>query len=403
MSTAGHAVSQPPSRSPAVARLARPVIEWALAGIESGALELRLPDGSRRLFGVGEPVRVDVLDERVFSRITTRGGIGLGEGYTAGEWRADDLVGLFELLLANAEAGRERHPRLTRLLQSRPRPNRRQGLFAARRNIAAHYDLGNELFRLFLDPTMTYSCALFEEDAGSLEDAQLRKLRRVCDRLALRRGDRVLEVGCGWGSFALVAAGEYGAHVTGLTLSSAQAGLARERIAAAGLQDRVTIREEDYRVHRGSYTKVASIEMIEAIGERQFPEFFASLDRFLEPGGIACVQSILVPDERYPRYRRSPDWIERHVFPGCLIPSLSALTASMARASRLTVAGLEEMGVHYAETLRCWRERFHASIDEVRVLGYDERFVRTWDFYLAFCEAAFRARWLRDAQIVLTR
>ena len=402
MSSAGHAVPTPERRSHAVARLARPVIERALAGIDGGSLVLRLADGSRRRFGAGEPVHVDVFDERVFARIATRGGIGLGEGYTAGEWRADDLVALFELLLANAETGRERHPRLTRLLQSRPRPNRRQGLFAARRNIAAHYDLGNELFRLMLDPSMTYSCGFFEP-GDSLEDAQLRKLRRVCDKLALRPGDRVLEVGCGWGSFALVAAGEYGAHVTGLTLSAAQAGLARERIAAAGLGERVTIREEDYRVHVGSYAKVASIEMIEAIGDRQFSRFFAAIDRFLEPGGVACVQSILVPDERYPRYRRSPDWIERHVFPGCLIPSLSALTAAMARASRLTVAGLEEIGDHYAETLRRWRERFHASLDEVRALGYDERFVRTWDFYLAFCEAAFRVRWLRDAQIVLTR
>ena len=181
-------------------------------------------------------MRVDVLDERVFSRVATHGGIGLGEAYPAGEWRSDDLVAPLRAPARERRGGRERHPRLTRLLQSRPRSNRRQGLLAARRNIAAHYDLGNELFRLMLDPTMTYSCALFEHADDSLEDAQLRKLRRVCDKLALRPGDRVLEIGCGWGSFALVAAGEYGAHVTGLTLSAAQAGLARERIAAAGLE-----------------------------------------------------------------------------------------------------------------------------------------------------------------------
>ena len=323
--------------------------------------------------------------------------------YQAGEWRTGDLVGLFELLLRNAGSARERHPRLTRLLQARPRPNRRQGLLAARRNIAAHYDLGNDLFRLMLDPSMTYSCAFFEGADESLEEAQLRKLRRVCERLDLRAGQRVLEIGCGWGSFALVAAGEYGARVTGLTLSGAQAELARKRIAAAGLSERVRILEEDYREHQGRYDKLASIEMIEAIGERQLGRFFSACDGFLEPGGVACIQSILVPDERWERYRRSPDWIEQHVFPGCLIPSFSALTTAMARASRLTVVGFEEIGVHYAETLRCWRRRFLASLDEVRALGYDERFVRTWDFYLAFCEAAFRTRWLRDAQIVLAQ
>jgi cyclopropane-fatty-acyl-phospholipid synthase len=210
----------------------------------------------------------------------------------------------------------------------------------------------------------------------------------------------VLEIGCGWGSFALVAAGEYGARVTGLTLSRAQAELARDRVAAAGLGERAEILVEDFRQHEGSYDKVASIEMVEAVGERQLPIFFAALERFLVPGGVACVQSILVPDERWPRYRRSPDWIERHVFPGCLIPSLGALRSVIA-CTRLRIDDVEEVGLHYAETLRRWRERFHASLDDVRRLGYDERFVRTWDFYLSFCEAAFRTRWLGDAQLVL--
>jgi cyclopropane-fatty-acyl-phospholipid synthase len=250
---------------------------------------------------------------------------------------------------------------------------------------------------------MTYSCAVFERPDETLETAQLRKLRMICNKLRLGPDDRVLELGCGWGSFALVAAGEYGAHVTGLTLSAAQAGLARERIAAAGLADRVTILEEGYGSHQGSYTRVASIEMIEAIGERQFPTYFATLDRLLERDGIACVQSILVPDARYDRYRSSPDWIERYVFPGCLIPSLSALTQAMTKASSLMVHELEEIGPSYAMTLARWRKRFLARIGEARVIGYDERFERTWEFYLAFCEAAFRTRALRDAQLVLTR
>ena len=390
-------------RRPALARIALPLLVRAFNGLEGGTLEARLPDGSVRRFGQGPTVRLDIRDERLFARIASHGAVGLGESYQAAEWASEDLVPLLELLFRNATVGRERHPRLTKIVQARPRANRRQGLLAARRNIAAHYDLGNDLFRLMLDETMTYSCAIFDDPDEPLADAQRRKLRRVCEKLELAPGDRVLEIGCGWGSFALVAAGEYGAHVTGLTLSAEQASFARERIAAAGLEGRISIVEEDYRAHRGSYDKLASIEMIEAIGEKQFTTYFRAIDRFLVPDGRACVQAILIPDERWPRYRKTPDWIERHVFPGCLIPSLAALTGAMAHSSRLTIAGAEEIGHHYAETLRRWRERFNAAHADVRALGYDERFVRTWDFYLAVCEAGFRTRWLRDSQLVLTR
>jgi cyclopropane-fatty-acyl-phospholipid synthase len=403
VSSTGNTIATQAPRRPLLARVAFPIVERVFRGLEGGALEARLPDGSVRRFGSGSTVQLDVLDDRLFSRVATHGSIGLGEAYQEGWWRSDDLVRFLELLLENAALGRERHPRLSRFLQARPRSNRRQGLLAARRNIAAHYDLGNELFELMLDATMTYSCAIFESLDESLEEAQLRKLRRVCERLELQPGDRVLEIGCGWGSFALVAASEFGAQVTGLTLSAEQAALARERVAQAGLDGRIAILEEDYRVHQGSYDRIASIEMIEAIGEKQFPVFFGAVDRLLVPGGRACVQTILIPDERWPRYRKTPDWIERHVFPGCLIPSLAALTHAMARGSRLTVAHVEEIGTNYAETLRRWRERFLAAHAEVRALGYDERFVRTWDFYLAVCEAGFRTRWLRDAQVVLTR
>jgi cyclopropane-fatty-acyl-phospholipid synthase len=395
---------QPPeARGSLLGRLAVPVLERALAHLEHGTLEVRLPDGRSRRFGHGAPVTMTIRSARLFRRLATRPKLGLGESYTAGEWDVDDLVGFFELLLRNAESARRRHARLMRVLDSRPRPNRRQGPLRARRHVQYHYDLGNELFQLMLDGTMTYSCAVFASPDEPLAEAQLRKLRQVCRKLQLDPSDRVLEIGCGWGSFALVAASEFGARVTGLTLSREQAALARRRAAQAGLDDRITIVEEDYRQHRGSYTKVASIEMLEAIGEKQFPTFFAAVDRFLEPGGSACVQTILVPDERWERYRRSPDWIERYVFPGCLIPSLSALTKAMAKASRLQVDSLEEIGLGYGETLRRWRANFRERQDAVRALGHDERFLRTWDFYLAFCEAAFRTRALRDVQLVLAR
>jgi cyclopropane-fatty-acyl-phospholipid synthase len=250
---------------------------------------------------------------------------------------------------------------------------------------------------------MTYSCAVFERGDETLAEAQLAKYRRICERLHLGPDDRVLEIGCGWGGFAAFAAREYGARVTGLTISPSQAALARERIGAAGLDDRVEIVFEDYREHDGRYTRIVSIEMLEAIGEKQFGTFFASLDRMLERGGAACVQTILVPDQRWNRYRRTPDWIERYLFPGCLIPSLTALTRAMTDSSRLTIHAVDEIGHHYAETLRRWRSRFHERIEDVRRLGYDRRFELTWDFYLAYCEAAFRTRSLRDVQLVLTR
>ena len=250
---------------------------------------------------------------------------------------------------------------------------------------------------------MTYSCAVFADDDDSLADAQRRKLRLVCDKLELDASDHVLEIGCGWGSFALTAAGEYGARVTAVTISPAQARLARERVRDAGLDALVDVVERDFRELRGTYTKIASIEMLEAVGERLWRPFFAACDRLLAPAGRACIQTILVPDERFARYRANVDWIEQYVFPGCLIPSLEALRSACAEVSTLGLERVEEIGSSYVPTLRAWRERFHARVADVRRLGYDERFVRTWDFYLASCEALFRVGLLRDAQLELAR
>jgi cyclopropane-fatty-acyl-phospholipid synthase len=405
MSTIERTVREiPPARGSLLERVAVRLLTRALAGLHEGTLVARLPDGTERAFGSGPPQTMEIADlPPLIRRLATRGTIGLGESYQAGEWTSPDAVGLLELLYRNAEAAAARHPRLARVMKARSRPNRRQGLLRARRNIEYHYDLGNELFRLMLDETMTYSCAVFEHPDEPLADAQRRKLRRVCDKLELGPSDHVLEIGCGWGSFALTAARDYGARVTGLTLSPAQAELARGRVHDAGLDGRISIVEGDYRIHAGSYTRVASIEMIEAIGEKQFPVFFAACDRLLEPGGRARVQTIAIPDERYERYRRHDDWIRRYIFPGSLLPSVEALEKAMTRASSLRLEGLDEIGPHYATTLQAWRTRFLSRLDDVRRLGYDERFVRTWEFYLAYCEAAFRTRSLRDVQLVCSR
>jgi cyclopropane-fatty-acyl-phospholipid synthase len=391
-----------PSRPSAVGRVVLAVLDRVLPGIEDGALAIRLPDGSTRRYGDGAEVAMQIDDWRLLDRIARSPKLALGESYQAGEWRSDDLVGLLELLLRNADAGGERHPWWRRFAAARPRVNRRTGLLAARRNIAAHYDLGNDLFALFLDETMTYSCAVFAREGESLEDGQRRKLRTICAQLELEPADHVLEIGCGWGSFALTAASEFGARVTAVTISRAQAELARQRVRAAGLEHRVEIVERDFRELDGSYTKIASIEMLEAVGEKLWRPFFEQCDRRLAPGGRACIQTIVVPDERLARYRSSPDWIEQHVFPGCLIPSRAAIRRALGPTT-LREAGDTEIGRHYATTLRSWRERFHANLARVRDLGYDERFVRTWDFYLASCEALFATGHMRDAQLVLTR
>ena len=387
------------ARGPLLQRVAPAVLERVLAGFEGGTLEVELPGGATRRFGAGPPVRLTVHDQAFFRRLATRGKVGFGESYTAGEWDADDLVALFELLLRNADAAARSHGNTRRILELRPRLRRRNGLVRSRRNIAYHYDLGNDLFALMLDETMTYSCAVFEHPEATLAEAQRAKYERLCRQLELRPDDHVLEIGCGWGGFARHAAENHGCRVTGITISHEQAVVARERTRGVPVE----ILEQDYRRIEGRFTKVVSIEMIEAIGDDQFGTFFATIDRVLAPGGRAAVQSILVPEQRWDRYRRTPDWIERYVFPGCLIPSLGALTHAAARHSQLGLYGIEEIGEHYAETLRHWRASFHERIEDVRRLGYDRRFERTWDFYLAFCEAAFRMRALRDAQLLLAR
>ena len=387
--------------------IARRLAFRALEAIEGGELVLRYPDGRGRRFGdgAGPSLVVEVRrPDALWEKLALRTRVGFGESYVDGDWDCDDLVGLFSLLGRNLEsaAGHPVLQRLYRLQELRPQGRPRQTLAAAKDNIYAHYDLGNDLFSLMLDPTMTYSCAYWARPDMTLEEAQLAKIRLVAAKLRLGPADHVLEIGCGWGGFALVVARELGCRVTGLTLSPSQASLARERIAAAGLQHLVEIREQDYRLVRGSFTKIASIEMLEAIGEAEYRTYFSTVDRLLAPNGLACIQTIGVPDHRFERYRRRPDWIQQYVFPGSLLPSLGVLADAVA-PTRLQVQDVEEIGIGYARTLREWRQAFWRNVDRVRELGYDDRFLRIWDFYLSYCEAGFAIRSLRDMQIVLSR
>jgi cyclopropane-fatty-acyl-phospholipid synthase len=399
MSSAG-----PPDR---VAALALRGVDAILRRIRSGRLELVLPDGSRRSYGheLDAPAWLEVLDWAFLRRFARSPRLALGEGFQAHEWETPDLVGLLELFADNYApiAGEGALGALARVRGLIPRPRLPHGLHASRQDVQAHYDLSNAFFELWLDPSMTYSCAVFESPEQSLEDAQQRKYRLLCDRLALGPEHHLLEVGTGWGGMAIHAARERGCRVTTTTISKAQHELASRRVIEAGIEDRVEVLERDYRTLTGRYDRIVSIEMLEAIGHDQLPTYFGALDRLLAPNGVVAIQTITIPEQRYRSYRRSEDWLRRHIFPGGLLPSVGEITRVCARASRLGVYGLDEIGPHYVTTLARWRTGFLDQLPQVRALGFDEHFCRTWEFYLAYCEAAFASRAIRDVQVVLAR
>jgi cyclopropane-fatty-acyl-phospholipid synthase len=402
-STSGSESGSAPRHMPPAAR----VVISGLTRLRNGQLTLRLPDERSYCFGSGDGPQAEMTVHRwrFFLRLLRGADVGAGESYVDGDWSTPDLVTLIRLFLANEEdlspprllglVGRVRD-RLVHLWRSNSRVQ-------ARRNIHAHYDLSNEFYRLFLDPSMTYSAALFDRPAVGLEEAQRQKYRLLAGWAGLQKGDHALEIGCGWGGFAEYAAGELGCRVTGITLSKEQAELARVRLQKKGLADRVEIRLVDYRDVEGSFDAVVSIEMLEAVGHRYLDDFFSVCNRVLRPGGRVVLQTISIPDQIYDRYRTGTDWIRKYIFPGGHLPSLGAIQASMARRTDFVIDRLDNIGDHYATTLRHWRRRFWIKIDEVRELGFDDRFVRMWDFYLASCEAAFLNRTIGDLQLQLSR
>ncbi|MET4574802.1 cyclopropane-fatty-acyl-phospholipid synthase [Stenotrophomonas rhizophila] len=379
-----------------------------LAPLQGGRLQLRDALGDVSIGDAAAPLQVTVwVDNPAFYRaVGAQGSVGAGEAYIRGEWRCDNLVGLVQLLVRNRALldGMERGPaRLGGwLLQGWNwlRRNTREG---SRRNIAAHYDLGNAFFSLFLSRDLMYSSALYAEPGDTLEVASQRKLARICEQLQLKAGDRVVEIGTGWGGFAVYAALHHGCHVTTTTISREQYALATERVASAGLQDKVTVLLEDYRDLEGQYDKLVSIEMIEAIGAQYLDTYFATLTRLLKPEGLALLQAITIEDERYEQARRSVDYIKRFVFPGSFIPSLHAIMAAKTRSSDLQLIGQHDFGQSYALTLRAWRLRFLSQLPAVRAQGFDERFIRLWEFYLAYCEGGFLERSIGVSQLLLAR
>jgi cyclopropane-fatty-acyl-phospholipid synthase len=324
----------------------------------------------------------------------------------AGDWSAEDLTDVIRLMVINRHIFERMDSGWGRLMEPLYQGfhwlhrNTRAG---SRANIHAHYDLGNDFYQLFLDDTMTYSCGIFETETATLQQASIAKYDRICRKLKLNAADHVLEIGTGWGGFAVHAAGEYGCRVTTTTISQAQYEWAKAAVADAGLDNRITLLLEDYRDLEGTYDKVVSIEMVEAVGHQFLETFFRCCSRYLKKDGMMLLQAITIADSVYDRHKRSVDFIKRYIFPGSCIPSLTAMCHAMARSTDLRVVHLEDLAPHYARTLREWRHRFFKNISFVREMGYSDIFIRMWEYYLCYCEGGFEERYLGDVQMVITK
>jgi cyclopropane-fatty-acyl-phospholipid synthase len=389
-------------------RVARAALFRALEGMRGARLEIRYPGGAQ-VFGEERAElrgEVDVHDERFFARGVFGGDAGFGEAYTDGLWTSPDLFSAARAAVRNTDILDSREGWLAALARWGQRVRhwlRGNSVAGSRRNIEAHYDLGNEFYSLFLDRNMTYSCGYFESAEASLEEAQEAKFERICRKLELRPSHHLLEIGTGWGGFAIWAARRHGCRVTSATISRSQHDFAQEWIARENLSDRITLLYEDYRRLSGTFDRIVSIEMFEAVGLPRYDEFFGAAERLLSPDGAMLLQTITINEQRFPIYRRRPTWIQLHVFPGGELACVSEVLRSIGRVSRLTLVDLEDIGAHYVSTLLSWRDRFLSNRERVRALGFDERFLRLWDYYLATCAAALAERHIGDAQMLFVK
>ena len=406
--------SRPVSLTSARPRIWEALVLRALKGMEQGYLHMTLPGGDVRTWGCPDAeikASIRIVRPVFFKKCLLYGDVGFGESYVDGDWETDNLAHLISWMILNVEAnpamsGSRRQVFWMNLLQTanrlvhRLRPNSKHG---SRRNIRDHYDLSNEFFGAFLDPTMTYSAAYFPTPDASLEFAQIQKYDRLCRKLNLQASDHVLEIGSGWGGFAVFAARTYGCRVTTVTVSQKQLTYARQNVRQQGLEGRVEVLFKDYREVTGQFDKIVSIEMLEAVGHDFLPVYFAQCHALLKPQGMLALQVITCPDNRYDALRKGVDWIQKHIFPGSLLPSVSALQRAINRSSDLILHNLEDMGVHYIKTLSLWRENFNREQEKIRALGFNGAFERKWNYYFSYCEAAFAMRNISVLQLVYTR
>ena len=377
--------------------------------IKTGGITFQLPDGSTRHFGdkySTHQAQMTIHDYSFFKDTVLGGDVGLGEAYMKGLWDTEDIPLLFGILIQNRWALANGNTTTAWLARQKDRLwhiLRVNTIGGSRKNISEHYDLSNDFFQTFLDQTMLYSCGLYFSEGDTCEDAQHHKMQKIIEKAHIESSDHVLEIGCGWGSFAMEAVQQTGCHVTGVTVSEEQYRLAKERIIQAGLQDKITILFKDYRHVSGLFDKIVSIEMLEAVGHKYLGTFFATCDKLLKPAGRLVIQVITIPDQSYDKYRRTTDWIQKYIFPGGHLPSVTAISQVVTRNTSLLMEQLEEIGTNYARTLRDWRVSFMRNLDKINALGFDEVFRRKWIYYLASCEAGFRERAIGDIQIVFRK
>lgn len=400
-----------PARPGALALLGRRLLLAQFENLTDGELCIIEWDGSQHRFGRRTP-RLDVsitlqIDHpQLYADAAFGGTVGAGEAYIRGLWRCDDLTGLVRLFVTNREVMNGMDSRwalLSRPLLKAFHVLNRNSKTGSARNIAAHYDLGNALYELMLDPTMAYSCGIFADEQSTLEQASFAKFEAVCQKLRLQPGERVVEIGTGWGGLAIHAAANYGCHVTTTTISREQHDYTREKIARLGLTDRITLLLEDYRDLKGRFDKAMSIEMIEAVGADYLDTYLHKCSDLLAPHGAMLLQAITIQDQFYEQARKSVDYIQRFIFPGSFIPSVDVISRSLTHATDLKIFHLEDIGPHYARTLAAWRRNFFDNLGKVRALGYPDSFVRLWEFYLCYCEGGFAERQLGDVQLLLTK
>jgi cyclopropane-fatty-acyl-phospholipid synthase len=399
-----------PTQGTPLQQLGRRTLVGALSALRLGEITV-VENGARQHFGrrsveCSLSATIEVLAPQFWADAAFGGTVGAGESFIHANWRCDDLTALVRIMILNREIMERMEggwalvsAPLRRILHWLNR-NSRDG---SQRNIAAHYDLGNEFFELFLDPTMAYSCGIFEREDATLHEASIVKFDAICRKLELGPDDHLVEIGTGWGGLAIHAAQHYGCRVTTTTISREQHDFARDRIATAGLSDRIDLRLEDYRDLSGTYDKLVSVEMIEAVGHQYLDTYFAKCASLLKPDGAMLLQAITLQDQFYEEALKRVDFIQRFIFPGSFIPSVTAIVDSVTRATDMKLFHLEDIGPHYATTLRRWREAFFAALPRVRALGYPESFARMWDFYLCYCEGGFAERQLGDVHMLLTK
>jgi len=409
MSTAGTAVALSTKKS-----FYERLIVDLLSKMQLGRLNLTLPSGGVLQIGNGSDnitANVNIKNNAFFQRCVLFGDVGFGEAYVDGDWDTDNITNVIKWFLLNVEnapsvSGSNTKAFVLNALKFFNRLShikRANSLNGSKKNIALHYDLNNDFFALFLDPTMTYSAAWFREEGMGLVEAQIAKYDRLCRQLHLQPTDHVLEIGSGWGGNAIYMAKNYGCTVTTVTISEEQYKMAKERIALEGLNDKITVQLQDYRNITGSFDKIVSIEMLEAVGANFLDVYFRKCNELLKKTGILAFQVITCPDSRFESLRRGVDWIQKHIFPGSLLPSVAALNKSVNNTSNLTLVDLKDMGLDYATTLVRWSEQFNKNIAAVKKLGFDDRFIRKWNYYLSYCEAAFAMRNINVMQMVYTR